>query len=264
MGDDPGVAIQLLQEALRLDPDEQSYKQTYKQAKKVQTATAEAQKCIFVRKFEEAIGHLSVSIETLRPLPSKAALYAKLYTQRAECYLRLKRYGLAMKDCALVVYAQEYHVPAWLVRFEAHHGLGQHAPALEQATDLLRRWPHDPKLRRAYERADFLVRKGKRVDFYGLLGVPSVSSEMEIKKAYKKRALELHPDKLPRGSTAREQREARERFQQLGDALEILCDDFRRKLYDEGYDPEAIRERAEAAQRAARDPHGGRYPHGHR
>ena len=262
MGDDPKVAIQLLQEALRLDPDSQAYKQSYKQAKKVQNAMTEAQKCMFTRKFEEAISNLTVSIETLQPLPAKSALYAKLYTQRAEAQLRLKNYSQALKDCALVVYAQEYHIPAWLIRFKAHHGLGEHSVALDQVTDLLQKWPHDQKLRQAYDRADFLVRKEKRVDFYQLLGVPSIASEMEIKKAYKKKALEFHPDKLPPGSTVQEQRRAQQRFQQLGEGLEILCDDFQRKLYDEGYDPEAIRERVEAAKQAAQNPR-GRYSHGH-
>ena len=37
----------------------------------------------------------------------------------------------------------------------------------------------------------------------------------------------------------------------LGEALEILCDDFQRRLYDEGYDSNAIRERVEAAKQAA-------------
>ena len=262
MGDDPKPAIQLLHEALRLDPDSDTFKQSYKKAKRVQKAMEQAQKCVFTRKFEEAIDLLSISIETLRPLPAKTALYAKLHTQRAEAHLRLKQYSQAMKDCALVVYAQEYHIPAWLIRFKAYHGLGEHSSVLEQVKDLLHNWPHDHGLRQAYDRADFLVRKDKRVDFYQLMGVPSIASEMEIKKAYKKKALEFHPDKLPLGSSLQDQQKAQQRFQRLGEALEILCDDFQRKLYDEGYDPEAIRERVEATKQAAHNPR-GRYPHGH-
>lgn len=262
MGDDPKVAIQLLQEALRLDPDSNPLKHSYKQAKQVHQSMAEAQKCMFSRKFEEAVSTLTLCIETYQPLPAKAALYAKLYTQRAEAFLRLKQFTNAMKDCALVVYAQEDCIPAWVIRFQAHHGLGEHSAALEQVKDLLQKWPQDHRLRQAYDRADFLVRRGKRVDFYKLLDVPSIASEMEIKKAYKRKALELHPDKLPPGSSPDEQRKAQRRFQQLGEGLEILCDDFQRKLYDEGYDSEAIRERVEAAKQAAHN-HRGRYPQGH-
>ena len=37
------------------------------------------------------------------------------------------------------------------------------------------------------------------------------------------------------------------------EALEILCDEMSRKLYNEGYDKAAIEERVQAASRAARD-----------
>jgi len=46
-------------------------------------------------------------------------------------------------------------------------------------------------------------------------------------------------------------KEAEERFKLLGEALEILTDDFKRKLWNEGYDREAIFERVRAAERAA-------------
>jgi hypothetical protein len=39
------------------------------------------------------------------------------------------------------------------------------------------------------------IRKKKRPDYYSLLRVPSVASALEIKSAYKARALECHPDK---------------------------------------------------------------------
>ena len=42
-----------------------------------------------------------------------------------------------------------------------------------------------------------------------------------------------------------------EKFKHLGHVLEILCDPFKRQLYDEGYDRDAIEERVAAAQKAA-------------
>ena len=75
---------------------------------------------------------------------------------------------------------------------------------------------------------------------------------MEIKAAYKKRALECHPDKhSDGGDAARAAAEAE--FKALGEALEVLDDDFKRKLYNEGYDKAAIEERVQAADRAAKN-----------
>jgi DnaJ family protein C protein 7 len=256
------LGLQFLQEALRLDPDSLSFRHSYRQAKQVHEWMDLAQKSSFSRRFQDAYDLLTRCLETYNPLPTKSKLYATLRTQRAETNLRLKKYAEAMKDCALVVYAQDDCIPAWLIRFQSHHGLGEHSAVLEQVKDLLQKWPQETRLRDALERADFFVRKEKRVDYYKLLDVASIASTMEIKKAYKRKALVLHPDKLPPGSSPDEQRRGQKRFQLLGEGLEILTDDFQRKLYDEGYDPEAIRDRIEAAKQAAHNHRGG-FPHHH-
>jgi hypothetical protein len=52
-------------------------------------------------------------------------------------------------------------------------------------------------------------------------------------------------------------------FKLLGEALEMLSDDFKRKLWDEGYDKEAVDERVRAAERAAREEPRGHHHHHH-
>lgn len=62
---------------------------------------------------------------------------------------------------------------------------------------------------------------------YEILGVESTASQQEIKKAYHKLALRLHPDKNPGDE------EANEKFQQLQKVISILGDQEKRALYDE-------------------------------
>merc|ERR1719263_550600 len=119
-------------------------------------------------------------------------------------------------------------------------------------TELSRLYPNDEKVTAARNKAQFEVRKGKRADYYQLLGVPTKASESEIKLAYKHKALEYHPDKQS-GKPEEEQQAAEAMFKRLGEALEILGDQPRRKLYDEGYDKEAIEERIKAADKATRE-----------
>jgi tetratricopeptide (TPR) repeat protein len=113
-----------------------------------------AQRKIFSRQFKEAIDLLTSCIQHYQPLPPKCPFYATLYTQRAEAHLRVKQYKEALKDCALVLYAQEDHIPAWLIRFQAHHGLEDHATALEEVKEVCRKFnlEQDHRLRQAYER----------------------------------------------------------------------------------------------------------------
>eukprot|EP00948_MAST-09A_sp_MAST-9A-sp1_P003654 g3654.t1 len=59
--------------------------------------------------------------------------------------------------------------------------------------------------------------------YYDLLGVTPSATPAELKKAYRKKALKLHPDR-PNGS--------KEKFQSVQQAYEILRDPKRRSLYD--------------------------------
>ncbi|KAH9678813.1 J domain-containing protein [Citrus sinensis] len=64
-------------------------------------------------------------------------------------------------------------------------------------------------------------------DLYEVLGVERTASQQEIKKAYYKLALRLHPDKNPGDE------EAKEKFQQLQKVISILGDEEKRALYDQ-------------------------------
>ena len=56
--------------------------------------------------------------------------------------------------------------------------------------------------------------------------------------------MEWHPDRHgDKDEAARKEAEAK--FKQLGEALEVLTDDFRRKLWDEGHNLEAIAQRVQ-------------------
>ena len=64
-------------------------------------------------------------------------------------------------------------------------------------------------------------------DYYKELGVESKATPQEIKKAYRKLATQLHPDKNP-GDAA-----AEERFKAVSEAYDVLHDEKKRKEYDE-------------------------------
>jgi molecular chaperone DnaJ len=64
-------------------------------------------------------------------------------------------------------------------------------------------------------------------DYYEVLGISKSASEAEIKKAYRKLALQYHPDKNP------DDAKAEEKFKEAAEAYEILSDANKKARYDQ-------------------------------
>ena len=72
-------------------------------------------------------------------------------------------------------------------------------------------------------------------DYYEVLGVDKSADAAAIKKAYRKKAMQYHPDRNP------DNKEAEEKFKEVGEAYEVMSNDEKRARYDQygfaGVDP---------------------------
>ena len=64
-------------------------------------------------------------------------------------------------------------------------------------------------------------------DYYDILGVSKTASDSEIKKAYRKKAIQYHPDKNPGDS------EAELNFKKAAEAYEVLGNPDKKARYDQ-------------------------------
>jgi len=96
--------------------------------------------------------------------------------------------------------------------------------------------PNNSETVRNIKEAKLAAKKAKRKDYYKVLGVAKDATDYDIKKAYRKLALQFHPDKNSESEESKA--EAEKKFKEVGEAYAILSDENKRKRYDMGVDDE--------------------------
>jgi len=245
----------LLKEALSGDPDHRVAQALRKRLRSLCNRHEELRLLVHNRELDQARELID---EMVLETADNPVVLARLHCYRALIGTRLKDWKMVIKDVGQALYRDHELVQPYIYRSQAWQNLDRHDDAIKGLEDLFG-WHRTEEVYNKIQEAKFLLRKVKRPDYYELLKVPSVASQLEIKKAYRERASEWHPDKKSHLDEDM-RKNAEEMFKRIGEAYEVLTSPTKRELYDKGYDLEGMQEQEEMNKRRG---HGHGHGHGH-
>jgi len=264
------LALRHFREALKLDPEHKKCKSDYKQAKKLAKVMEKIdaimgkevegkgrQKAMErVEQYEDARVLLDEALAIGPPSVYRATLYRDLCI----CNTKLRRQEDALKMCAQHA-SHDGSLESKLLHAEALLLSEQFEEAIAEYRKVIEMDEHSQAAREGLQQAEKLYKRSKEVDYYKLLGVSRSASTREIKSAFRKLAVEYHPDK-----NQDNKEEAEVKFKAVSQAHEVLTDEDLRRKYDAGEDVTGNPGEGEQQQHGGGGQwmhHGGQHVHVH-
>eukprot|EP01029_Cantina_marsupialis_P030569 TRINITY_DN8314_c0_g1_i1.p1 TRINITY_DN8314_c0_g1~~TRINITY_DN8314_c0_g1_i1.p1 ORF type:complete len:491 (+),score=162.62 TRINITY_DN8314_c0_g1_i1:102-1574(+) len=219
------------QMALRLDPENKSVKTEYRKIKGIKKAVTKGREAVEKNDYKETIEWFTILLERIDA--TSGVYYNEGVEGLCKAYSLDNQTEKAEDFCKQAVKANDSNPENFFYLGEALHGKGDFDMALHN----YRRAHELDKQNRTYidaiHRAETSIKQASQKNYYKILGVARNASKSEIKKAYRKLALEYHPDKQ-KDDAARE--EAQQMFHDIAEAYEVLSDEDLRARYDRGED----------------------------
>ncbi|KAJ3271017.1 hypothetical protein HK104_004768, partial [Borealophlyctis nickersoniae] len=253
----PSASIQqVLQKALRLDPDNKRARQLLKKMKNLEAIKTEGNEAFSKGRMADAHEAYTRYLEADE---DGGIMKVKVLSNRANVRSKLGKHELAVSDCTSALDLLEslafpdaaknppsnadlrnssqsaLFVKIYLRRADCYMKLEKYEEAVRDYTAVESMKPDDREIFRALRAAKESMRQAKRKDYYKILGVSRDASESDIKKAYRKAALQYHPDKNS-SLTDEEKVIAETKFKEIGEAYAVLSDPRKKELFDSGVD----------------------------
>ncbi|GMP50454.1 hypothetical protein CsSME_00017066 [Camellia sinensis var. sinensis] len=227
---DHDVASRHFQKGLHLDPEHHELKKAYFGLKNLTKKTKSAEE-------NENKGKLRLAVEDYKAAlaldPNHLAHNFHLHLGLCKVLVKLGRGKDGVSSCTEVLDIDEELVEALVQRGEARLLIEDWGGAVADLKSAVEKSPQDTHIREALMRAERSLKLSQRKDWYKILGISKTASISEIKRAYKKLALQWHPDK-----NVDNREEAETKFQEIAAAYEVLGDEEKRTRYDRGEDIE--------------------------
>jgi DnaJ family protein C protein 3 len=228
---DVEMAKRHFQECLRNDPENKGCKAHFRTVKKVLKAMDKATAAAEAHRDQDVLDALEPIVSVV---PENTIMLARVRMLQCNARVRLKQPDEALTACGLVLQIEPRNIEAMLQRAEALILQEEWDPAAEAFRAILEIEQQHRGAHEGLQKIERLKKMASRKDYYKILGVPRTATGREIKKAYKKLALQYHPDK-----NVENKDEAEAKFRDVAEAHEVLTNDELRQRFDNGEDIEA-------------------------
>nr|XP_060625469.1 dnaJ homolog subfamily C member 3 [Anolis sagrei ordinatus] len=228
---DHELSLSEVRECLKLDQDHKECFSHYKQIKKLSKQIVSAEDFIREERYQDAIDKYETVMKTDTQVP--------VYTTRAKeriCYCLSKNQQSteAIRLCTEVLTLEPDNVNALKSRAEAYLLEEQYEEAIRDYETAKEHSDNDQQLQDDLEKAQRMLKQSQKRDYYKILGVKRNAKKQEIVKAYRKLAMQWHPDNF---QDEEEKKKAEKKFIDIAAAKEVLTDPDMRRKFDAGEDP---------------------------
>jgi len=219
-----------IRECLKLDPEHKDCYPLYKKIKKVAKFLTSSKEARESEDWEECVNNAQ---KVLKNEPQMEMIKFHAYDRMCQCQKMTGDTNASKKSCSEAIKIDDQprlyceRAEAYLAEDMYEEALGDYRAALERDEDFTRAKEGMAKTQKLQKQA------GKR-DYYKILGVKRSATKKEISKAYKKLAMQWHPDKF---QEEEDKKKAEKKFMDIAAAKEVLTDEEMRQKYDQGEDP---------------------------
>lgn len=223
-------SLKEIRECLKLDQDHKECHKHYKVVKKLVKQMTSAQDKINESDYIGAITNLekALKIET-----SEKKIVVKIYSRLCLSTKQANQPKEAIMMCSKVLQFEESDIEALVNRAEAYI-LDDELELAVKDYQTAAGISDSKHIKEGLKKAERMLKQSKKRDYYKILGVSRSAGKKEINKAYRKLAMEFHPDKF---TDEEEKKEAEKKFIDIAAAKEVLSDAEKREQFDNGEDP---------------------------
>ena len=232
------MAMRHYRQGLHFDPEHKPCKAAYRKLKKTTKLAKKAEAAAAEGRHAEAAG---LWADARGVDPSHGAFAKEALLKGAKAWMAA---GAEHFDKAAAEAGQAVALDGSVA--EAHSVLGQVHMAAERWQEAVNafkaaheREQQNGAYREELKKAEAALKQSKTKDYYKILGLKRDATPKQIKSAYRKAAIIWHPDKHAgkKGEAAAEkQAAASKKFQDIGEANEVLSDPEKKGKYDRGED----------------------------